>query len=456
MQKTDSPVQPLPTGRILRTWWPLAAGWLLLTIEIPIYTAVIARLAEPKVNLAAWGVAFPLVLMLGAPAIAILATSTALSKDWRNYQAVRRYMWWMVALMTALHFLLAFTPLYDWLVTQVMAVPAEVVEPARLGIRLMLPYVAALAYRRFNYGVLIRFGHSSAMMIGVITRLVTDIVLLGGFVLLKPGIPGVAVATGTMAIATAAEAIYAGLRVQPVLRGQLKGAPAAAEAVTSHNFLAFYIPLVLTTLLQIVAQPILNAALSRMPDTLESLAVFPVIYGLVSFWTSVSMAYVEVAVVLLDEPRSAAGLRRFALLLGGVTTGALLVVAASPLSSLWFVYFSALPPSLLALAHRGLWFVLPIPMFRALQSWYQGVLMNSKQTRGITEAIILFILTNMMALWGGAVWGQVTGLFIGLLAFTGASLARTLWLGYRTRPVLRARNAREGKKPALSQAPVSS
>ncbi len=448
----DDTDQPLPTSRILRTWSPLAAGWLLLTIEIPIYTAVIARLAEPKVNLAAWGVTFPLALMLGAPAISLLVTSTALSKDWPNYQAVRRYTCWMVAIMTALHGILAFSPFYDWLVVRVMAMPEAVVEPSRLGLRLMLPYVACLAYRRFNYGVLIRFGHSSAMMIGVMTRLVTDIVLLGAFFLLESGLPGVAVATATMTIATTVEAVYSGIRVQPILRSQLKDAPLVDERLTLSIFLAFYIPLVLTTLLQIVTQPILNAALSRMPDTLDSLAVFPVIYGLASFWTSVSMAYIEVVVVLLDEPRSMNSLRRFALLIGLVTTGLLALVMMTPLASLWFIHFVALPASLLGLAKQGLWFIFPVPIFRILQSWYQGVLLNGKQTRGITEAVLIFIITNILLLWAGVLWGRSTGLFIGLLAIIGSSLSRTLWLGYRARRVLQAREAEEARGPALPQA----
>ena len=188
-------VKPLPslsTPQILRMWWPLAAGWLLLTIEVPIYTAVIARLAAPEINLAAWGVAFPLVLMLAAPALSLLATSTALSKDWGNYLALRRYTWWTVALMTALHALLAFTPLYDWVVLGAMAVPPEVAEPAQFGMQLMLPYSAGLAYRRFNYGILIRFGHSRAMMVGVISRLSTDVIVLGGLLLFDGSLPGVA------------------------------------------------------------------------------------------------------------------------------------------------------------------------------------------------------------------------------------------------------------------------
>ena len=438
----SSTIAPLPLSRIFRIWWPLAAGWLLLTIEIPIYTAIIARLAEPKINLAAWGVAFPLVLILATPGLSLLATVTALCKDWSNYQTLRRYSWWVIGLMTVMHLMLAFTPLFDWLVGRVMAVPEAVIEPARLGVQLMVPYMASVSYRRFNYGVLIRFGHSRAMMIGVTSRLVADIILLAGFVLLDSTWPGVAIATGTMALATTVEAIYSGLRVRPVLRYQLKSAPPAPDMVVLGGFLSFYLPLVLTSFLQIATQPILNAALGRLPNPLESLAVFPVIYGLVSFWTSVSMAYIEVVVVLLDEPRSAASLRRFAQGLGLITLAVLILMTVTPLSELWFIYFAALPDSLIDLAKTGLWFVLPIPLFRAWQSWHQALLLHGKQTRGITEAIIIYLVISVLLLGGGIALGQTTGLFIGLITFSVASFGRTAWLWYRSRPLLQARLAR--------------
>ena len=64
---------------ILRTWWPLAASWMLMGFEGPAVAAVVARMAEPKINLAAWGgVVFPLSLMVEAPIIMMLAASTAL------------------------------------------------------------------------------------------------------------------------------------------------------------------------------------------------------------------------------------------------------------------------------------------------------------------------------------------------------------------------------------------
>jgi hypothetical protein len=44
--------------KIFVFWMPLAATWLMMSVEGPFLAAVIARLAEPKYNLAAYGVAF--------------------------------------------------------------------------------------------------------------------------------------------------------------------------------------------------------------------------------------------------------------------------------------------------------------------------------------------------------------------------------------------------------------
>jgi len=45
----------MPYTRILKTWWPLAASWLLMGAELPALIAVVARLPDPAINLAAYG-----------------------------------------------------------------------------------------------------------------------------------------------------------------------------------------------------------------------------------------------------------------------------------------------------------------------------------------------------------------------------------------------------------------
>jgi hypothetical protein len=83
-----------------------------------------------------------------------------------------------------------------------------------------------------------------------------------------------------------------------------------------------------------------------------------------------------------------------------------------------------------------------MPGLTVLQNWYQGALVHSRRTRGITEAMAIFWLTSSAILWGGVAWGQVTGLYIGLVAFGASTLIQTAWLWQRSRLAVRAMQAR--------------
>ena len=111
-------------SRVAATWWPLAASWGLMGVEQPAIGAVIARLAEPKLQLAAYGgVVFPLALVIEAPVIMLLAASTELSRDPASHRALRRFTHQLGLSLTLLHVLIAFTPLYDALVGGVLGSP---------------------------------------------------------------------------------------------------------------------------------------------------------------------------------------------------------------------------------------------------------------------------------------------------------------------------------------------
>jgi hypothetical protein len=355
---------------------------------------------------------------------------------------VRRFMMRTSAILTVLHVLIAFTPLYYVVVEGIIGVPPEIVEPARLGLMIMTPWTWAIAYRRFHQGVLIRFGHSRAVGVGTAIRLCADgLVLAVGYTV--GTIPGIIVATGAVIAGVICEAIYVGLIVSPVLQDQLKPARPVDPPLTFRGFLDFYIPLAMTSLLVLLAQPLGAAALSRMPRELESLAVWPVVSGLTFMLRSLGMAYNEVVVALLDEPGSTSSLRRFAALLTTSTTLLLVIIVATPLATIWFGRISALAIPLVALAHAGLWIALPLPGLSVLQSWYQGALVHSRGTRGITEAMGIFLVTSSAVLWAGVTWGQATGLYIGMAALGAGSLAQTAWLWHRSRALMRRLDARD-------------
>ena len=434
----DNAQAPLAMRRVVQTWWPLAASWLFMAAEGPMMSAVVARLADPEIHLAAWGgVVWALALIIESPIIMLLSASTALSKDWESYCKLRRFMMVASAVLTVLHILVAFTPLYYRIVVDIIGAPAEIVEPGRVGMMIMIPWTWAIAYRRFNQGVLIRFGLSRAVGLGTAVRLGADgMVLAIGYLI--GTVPGIVVATCAIATGVVIEAVYVGLRVRPVLRGPLRQAAPVEPSLTLRSFLEFYTPLAITALLGMLAQPMVSATLSRMPGAVDSLASWSVVSGFVFMLRSMSYAFNEVVIALLDEPRAAHNLRRFAICLAVLTSSALLTIAATPLATFWFGRVSSLNPRLVAMARIGLWIALPVPGLNAFLSWYQGTIVHSRRTRAITEAVVVFLLAGGAVLSAGVIWGQMTGLYIGLTALGIGIFAQTSWLWWRSRPAMRA------------------
>ncbi len=440
------PSDRLTSARVLKTWWPLAVSWILMALEGPIVSLVVARLADPEIHLAAYGgVVFPLALFIEAPIVMLLAASTALSKSWQAYCRIRRIMHITSALLSVAHVLVAFTPLYDLVVGRVLGVPAEVLEPARLGLMIMLPWTWSIAYRRFNQGVLIRFGHSLAVGMGTAVRLLSNGVALAIGTLVG-SIQGIVVATAAIAAGVLSEALYVAIRVRPVLRDQVRPAP-VEEPLSLREFFRFYVPLSLTSIILLGVRPIVSASLSRMPRAIESLALWSVVGGLVFLLRSVSVASNEVIIALIGERGAAHRLHRFALALAATTGSLLFLVTVTGLSHLWFGTVTGLDQPLIALARTSLWFALPLPVLSALQSWYQGVVLHSKQTRSITEAVLIYLGVTALVLGVGIVWGGATGLYVGLLSMSLAEATRTGWLAWRSRSARRALLASEDAVP---------
>ena len=209
--------------KVAATWWPLALSWILMSAEPSMLAAVVARLANPDIHLAAYGsVTFPLIGILQAPILTLLSLSTTMSRDWEFVpQGAQDHVRPGRRADLAVS-VIAFTPLYDVIVRDLIGAPPEVIEPARLGMFVGLPWCFAVAYRRFHQGVLIRFEHSRSVTVGTLLRFVVDaLVLTAGFLI--GSIPGTVVATLMMVFGVITDAVYVGLRVRPVLRYELRG-----------------------------------------------------------------------------------------------------------------------------------------------------------------------------------------------------------------------------------------
>lgn len=418
---------PVDSRLVLSTYWPLAASWLMMGLELPAVSAVMARLPDPEIHLAAYGgIVFPLALLVEAPIIMLLAASTALSRDRVAYRKLVRFTVVAAAVLTAIHVLIAATPLYDWVVGRLLDAPADIRSPARIGLLLMTPWTAAIAFRRLQQGVLIRCGHSRTVGVGTGVRLATNVLCLS-FGWWSGRWPGIVVGAGSVACGVVAEAIFIAIRTRPVLQELPEHDPEAVP-LTRSRFVRFYTPLALTSMITLLALPIGSAAMGRMPGTLASLAVWPVINGLTFTLRALGLAYNEVVVALLERDGAYKPLFRFAVRLAAGVSGVLLLITATPLSRLWFENLSGLNPELVALGRSTLWLAVLMPAASVMQSWLTGILVNRHRTRVISEAVVLHLSVVGVILGAGIVWGGAPGIQVAVTATFAALLVQIVWL----------------------------
>ncbi|MCC6905253.1 MAG: hypothetical protein IT326_05365 [Anaerolineae bacterium] len=440
--------QPLTSARVLRTWWPLAASWGMMALESPAVSATIARLPHPEITLAAYGgVIWPVVNMIAAAIIMMLGASTSLNRDWESFLRFRRFMIRLSLLLTLAHVLIIATPLYYVVVRGILGVPQEIVEPGRIGLLIMTPWTWSLAFRRFHQGILIRFGRTRAVTIGTLIRLATILAGLAAGSLIGD-LPGVIVGPTAVTIGVVVEALYSYFAARPVIRNELRNSPVHPQTLDFRAILKFYIPLALTGLIMLMVDPIASAGLSRMPDPIQSLAVWPVAGGVLFLLRSPGLAWNEVVISLMDAPGSLKVLRRLMITITLSVTAAFLLILVTPLAHLWLAYVTALPTGLVPLAKTALWLAFILPGLTVVLHWFQGIIVHSQRTRGVTEAVTISLVTYAGLLVLGVAWGKLAGVYVGWLAFTIAATAQTAWMAWRSAPARRAIRERDAAAEA--------
>ncbi len=382
-----TPGEPLTMGRVFRLWAPMGATWFMMSMEGLLVAGIVARLPDATVNLAAYGVAFAFALMLEAPIIMMLSASTALCRDRDAFLRLRRYGLGLNAFLTALALLWVLTPLYPMTTAILMDVEPEVSELSRLALLMLLPWPAAIGYRRFYQGVMISHGHTRRVAYGTVIRLGGMAVTAAA--LFRGPLPGALVGAAALSVAVVLEAVVTRVMVADCIRSVMKK-PASGEPLTLPRFLRFYLPLLVSSVIALGIHPLINLFLSHSRLALESLASYPVVAALSFVFRSMGLSFQEVAIALLDGTRERYRiLLRFAVWLGVGATLLQALIAATPLAGVWFESVAGLTPDLTALSIPALQIVVLMPMLSVLLAFCRALMVWSGKTDAITWAGIL-------------------------------------------------------------------
>lgn len=369
---------------ILAFWIPLAATWLMMSIEGPYLSALIARLAEPKFNLAAYGIAFSLALIIEAPVIMMMSASTALVKDYHSFRQLRKFNYILSLSLTAGMILLSLPQIFYFVTEDLIGLPREVSYLTHLAVMILIPWPGAIGYRRFYQGILIRNNLTRLVAYGTIIRLIS--MSITAFILYKfTDVPGVVVGASALSTAVICEAIASKLMVKKFLVKLKSLASETQSNLTIKEIIKFYYPLALTSLLTLGIQPFVTFFIgqSRMP--LESFAVMPVVTSFVFIFRGLGLSYQEVVVALIGDNMSGFDqLKKFGIKLAAILAGALILISFTPLAEIWFRDVSGLSESLTEFAKLPLMIMSFFPALTVLISFQRAVLVKGNDTKQIT------------------------------------------------------------------------
>lgn len=461
-----------------------------MALEGPFLAAVIARLPDPTFNLAAYGVAFAFAILIESPVIMLMSASTALVSGAESYRRMRNFTWVLNVLCTLLLLVVLIPPVYQGLTHDLLGLPDDVSDLVRGSLWILLPWPAAIGYRRFLHGILIRSGRTRLVAIGTIARLAG--MATTALTLAPTDLPGAWVGAAALSGGVVVEAAMTGLLAIPYVRRvnahrslarrrnvedrptMSRGAPAAADSrsvaapsltgigsdqrkvgiseekaasqeveepagteetgAPTYGFIArFYYPLALTSLIGLAAQPLLTFFMGRSPEPVVSLALFPVVHALNFFFSALGLSYQEAAIALLGEKcEHWVPVTRFAVGLGIAASAGLALIAFTPLARLWFEGVSGLTPELAQYAIPPTRVIFPLPALGVAIAVQRAILVQRRTTRPITLATAIEVLgiALVFPLFG---WGfGLMGVLAAMIAMVVGRSAGVAFLVTRT------------------------
>ena len=415
--------------RIFTFWLPLASTWLMMAVEGPYLAAIIARLANPLENLAAFGVAFALAVIIEAPVIMLMAASTTLVADDTSYRTLRRFMLGLSVLLTVVQLVAVLPPVFNWVAISLVGLPPDVARLAHHGLAIMLPWPLAIGYRRFLQGLLIRHNLTRRVAYGTALRLVTMSVVafLGAQM---PGLSGIHVGTLALSCGVVVEAVASRWMTREVVARLAAGAPAPTRTpLTFGSISNFYLPLALTSVMVMAIQPAVTFFMGQARYPLESLAVLPVIHGLTFIFRALGLSFQEVGIAMFgDGWENYQSIRNFGYGLAAVTATGLVVIAYTPLATVWFEQISGLTPELAAFALAPTKILAWLPACSVWMAFQRATLVHARETRPITWASLVELAVVVAVLAATIVGLSWTGAVAAAAAILAGRVVGNVWL----------------------------
>lgn len=401
----------------------------MMSVEGPYLTALIARMNDPEFNLAAYGVAFSIALIVESPVMMLLSASIALVENKTTFLKLRKFVYSLNILLTCLMFILVLPPVFYTLAVQVLNLPPQVAELTHYAVILLIPWAPSIGYRRFYQGILIKYNLTRRVAYGTLIRVIamlTTGLLLFGFSQLH----GVIVGAAALSAGVIVEAIATRFMSINVVMKIINETEAIEKDISFQEIINFYTPLVLTSFISLGIHPVVTFFMGQSVNALESLAILPVMNGLVFVFRAFGLSYQEVGVALIKTKQDYLILRNFAFRLAAAVVIALAIITLTPLRNIWLLNIAGLTQQLADFAKLPLVFYTIFPMLTVWINFQRSVLVNVRNTKPVTYASTLEVIGILFMLLITVKYFSLVGALAAVIAYTIGRIFANIYLIY--------------------------
>jgi Na+-driven multidrug efflux pump len=409
----------------------------MMAFEGPFIASVIARLAEPKNNLAAYWVTYAIALIVEGPVIMMLSASTALVKSYASFIKLRNFTFVLNGILTVIMLVILIPPVFDLISLSTLNLSGEVADLTYYALIILLPWPGAIGYRRFYQGILIRNNSTRKVAYGTVIRLFSMTVT--ALLLFHFKVYGAWVGAAALSVAVTMEAIASRIMVHSTLKKIKSSIPDHNQEDLSYREISkFYYPLALTSMIGLAVHPLVTFFLGQSRFALESLAVMPVIHSLIFIFRSMGLSYLEVAITFLgDKFENYGQVRKFAVILAIFVFICICLIAFTPFSDFWFKIVSGLSNELADFSLMPTRLLVIMPVLTVVLAMQRAILVNGKRTGPITIATISEVISIIIVLFISVKFFDTIGAIAAAYALVLGRLIANGFLTLKVRKVVK-------------------
>jgi hypothetical protein len=437
LQLRGPPLHKLTYRAISLLYIPLAASWVLMLAEAPLINAFLARGPDPEVSLAAFGVAYGIILVVEGPILMMLELSVARSKSWPAFRKIRSFYVIVGLAITGVGLALFYTPLCQVFLCGLMGIPQEIAQATVPALRVIVWWPLPIGWRRIHQGILINDGRTRIIGVATALRLVVLLAVLVVGQSLAP-VASAVLATSGMVLSVIVEAGLIHWAAQSSMRSRWSSSAPDPDPITFRYLWSFYPPLAITTVLRQGIRPVITAGIAAAPAAELSLAAWPVAFSLSSIFWGPTMALRQVTIALADDSASWHKVSRFVLAAGLVLTAGLGLVSFTPLLGVVLKELFGLSEPLAAMATPATRILVLLPSAYALHGLFTGLLVKRARTSIVRTSKALNLGVVGLTLFLGVRYGGLLGAVLGSVACAAGALFEAIWLYARSRPTVRS------------------